>query len=253
MVYNENGDYMQNFKLTLSYDGSRYKGWQKQGNTPDTIQARLEAVLSRLLSQEIEVHGSGRTDAGVHARGQVCSFKAETDIDLYVMLTKLREFLPEDIGAVALEKADMRFHARLSCQEKSYVYRIWNSDSPNVFERRYMYRFPQKLDQAAMEKAAKLLLGEHDFTAFSSHRGNKSPVRRLKDIKIESLGDELRLTFTGDGFLYNMVRILTGTLLDVGTHKLSSNDIPAIFDSHSRQNAGFTAPAQGLTLWDVKY
>lgn len=253
MVYNENGDYMQNFKLTISYDGSRYKGWQKQGNTPDTIQARLESVLSRLLLQEIEIHGSGRTDAGVHARAQVCSFKAETDMDLCVMLTKLREFLPEDIGAVALEKADMRFHARLSCKEKSYVYRIWNSDAPNVFERRYMYRFSEKLDMTAMEKAAAMLIGEHDFTAFSTHRGNKSPVRRLKDTKIERLGNELRLTFTGDGFLYNMVRILTGTLLEVGTHRLSPEDIPDIFNSRSRQNAGFTAPAHGLTLWDVKY
>ena len=244
---------MQNYKLTLSYDGSRYKGWQKQGNTPDTIQAKLEDILSRLLSQEIEIHGSGRTDAGVHARAQVCSFKAVTDMNPDVMLTKLREYLPEDIGAVALEKADIRFHARLSCREKSYVYRIWNSDAPNVFERRYMYRFPQALDIAAMERASSMLTGEHDFTAFSSHRGNKSPVRRLKEIKIEQLGRELRFTFTGDGFLYNMVRILTGTLLEVGTHKLSTDDIPAIFDSRSRQNAGFTAPAQGLILWDVKY
>lgn len=251
--YNDNGDKMQNYKLTLSYDGSRYKGWQKQGNTPDTIQAKLENILSRMLSQEIEVHGSGRTDAGVHARAQVCSFKAEADMDVHIMLTKLREYLPEDIGAVSLEKADARFHARLSCREKSYVYRIWNSDAPNVFERRYMYRFLQKLDIAAMENAAQQLLGEHDFTAFSTHRGNKSSVRKLKDIKIESLGDELRFTFTGDGFLYNMVRILTGTLLDVGTHKLSPDDIPAIFASRSRQNAGFTAPAQGLILWDVKY
>ena len=253
MVYNGAGDYMQNFKLTLSYDGSRYKGWQKQGNTPDTLQAKLETILSRMLSQNVEIHGSGRTDAGVHARAQVCSFRAETDMDIYIMLTSLRAHLPEDIGAVSLEKADARFHARLSCREKSYVYRLWNSDTPNVFERRYMYRFPDKLDFSAMEKAAELLRGEHDFTAFSSHRGNKSPVRNLRAIKIERQGDELRLIFTGDGFLYNMVRILTGTLLDVGTHKLSADDIPAIFASRSRQNAGFTAPAQGLILWDVKY
>ena len=253
MVYNGAGDYMQNFKLTLSYDGSRYKGWQKQGNTPDTIQAKLETILSRMLSQNVEIHGSGRTDAGVHARAQVCSFRAETDIDIDVMLTSLREHLPEDIGAVSLEKADARFHARLSCREKSYVYRIWNSDAPNVFERRYMYRFPDKLDFSAMEKAAELLRGEHDFTAFSSHRGNKSPVRRLKTLKIERFGEEVRFTFTGDGFLYNMVRILTGTLLDVGTHRLSPEDIPTIFASRSRQNAGFTAPPQGLILWDVKY
>lgn len=244
---------MANYKLTLSYDGSRYKGWQKQGNTDNTIQAKLETILSRMLGQEISVHGSGRTDAGVHARAQVCSFKAATELDVDVMLTELRQHLPEDIGAVALERADERFHARLSCREKSYVYRVWNSFAPNVFERKYMYRFEDGLDMKVMEKAAELLLGEHDFTAFSTHRGNKSAVRSLSEIKIERLGDELRFTFTGDGFLYNMVRILTGTLLEVGSGKKKAGDIPQIFAAGKRENAGFTAPAQGLTLWDVRY
>ena len=244
---------MKNYKLDLCYDGSRYKGWQKQGNTENTIQAKLESILSRMLEQEVAVHGSGRTDAGVHARSQVCSFRAETNMTCDVMLTKLREFLPEDIGAVSLEEADGRFHARLSCREKSYVYRIWNSDAPNVFERKYMYRCADKLDMDAMKKAAALLLGRHDFTAFSAHRGNKSAVRELRKIDIERIGDELRFTFTGDGFLYNMVRILTGTLIEVGRHEKAPEEIPGIFASGKRENAGFTAPAQGLILWEVKY
>lgn len=245
--------YLNNYKLTLSYDGSRYKGWQKQGNTENTIQAKLEAVLARLLEQDVAVHGSGRTDAGVHARAQVCSFRADTDMSCNVMLTKLRQYLPEDIGALSLEKADGRFHARLSCREKSYVYRVWNSSEPNVFERRYMYRCEDQLDIDAMKDAAKLMLGRHDFTAFSTHRGSKSAVRELREIKIERIGAELRFTFTGDGFLYNMVRILTGTLIEVGRHEKSPEDIPRIFSSLKRENAGFTAPAHGLILWSVEY
>lgn len=244
---------MGNYKLTLSYDGSRYKGWQRLGKGDNTIQGKVEAVLSRMLGQEVLVQGSGRTDAGVHARAQVCSFKAETDMSCCDMLSALREYLPEDIGAEALENADERFHARLSCREKTYVYRVWNSGAPNVFERKYMYRYENELDIKTMEKAAALLLGKHDFTAFSTHRGSKSAVRELRKIKIESLGGELRLSFTGDGFLYNMVRILTGTLLEVGSGQKKAEDIPAIFAAGKRENAGFTAPAQGLILWDVKY
>ena len=213
----------------------------------------MEAILSRMLGQDVAVHGSGRTDAGVHARAQVCSFRAETDMTAEDILAGLREFLPEDVGAISLEEADGRFHARLSCVEKSYVYRLWNSESPNVFERKYMYRCTDWLDIEAMEKAAVLLLGRHDFTAFSTHRGNKSAVRELRDIKLERIGSELRFTFTGDGFLYNMVRILTGTLIEVGRHEKKPEDIPAIFASLKRENAGFTAPAQGLILWEVKY
>lgn len=248
------GDEMQNYRLTLSYDGTRYKGWQRLGGKDGSIQGKLEELLSRLLGQEIEVHGSGRTDGGVHARAQVCSFRAETDMDCDVMLIKLREYLPEDIGAEGLEIAGERFHARLSCREKTYVYRVWNSDSPNVFERRYMYRFTEALDAAEMEKAAALLCGRHDFAAFASRvNAKKSTVRELREIRIERLGHELRLSFTGDGFLYNMVRILTGTLLEVGCGRLRAEDIPGILEGCRRENAGFTAPAQGLILWDVKY
>ena len=245
---------MQNYKLTLCYDGTRYKGWQRQGNTPGTIQEKLETILSRMLEQPVELAASGRTDAGVHARRQVCSFRAETRLTSEELLRELRVHLPEDIGAISLETAPPRFHARLSCKEKTYLYRIWNSDVPEVFQRRFVLPLPEPLDQAAMEKAAELLCGEHDFAAFCSVRNSKkSTVRKLRRISILREGDELRLFFTGDGFLYNMVRILTGTLLEVGLGLRRPEDMNAILASRDRSQAGPTAPAKGLTLWSVEY
>ena len=245
---------MHTYSLTLCYDGGRYRGWQRQGNTDNTIQARVEAALGCVLGTETEVAGSGRTDAGVHARAQVCSFHTESALDCAAVLAALREALPEDIGALALEEAAPRFHARLSCREKTYVYRVWNSAAPNVFERRYMYRFTPALDEDAMRRAADALCGEHDFTAFCANRRmKKSAVRRLKSIDIERRGGEVRIAMTGDGFLYNMARIIAGTLLEVGTHRRAAEDMAAILSSRERDSAGFTAPAHGLTLWEVRY
>ena len=245
---------MRNFKLSLCYDGGRYKGWQKQGDTDNTIQDKLEGLLSRLLAQPVEVAGSGRTDAGVHARLQVCSFRAETALSCEELLAALRQYLPEDIGALALEEAEPRFHARLSCREKSYVYRIWNSTEPQVFARNYCWILPEALDIGAMEEAAALLGGEHDFSAFCANKHlKKSAVRNLHSVTITREGPELRLRFTGDGFLYHMVRILTGTLVEVGLHQREAREMPAILASRDRSRAGFTAPAKGLILWEVRY
>ena len=245
---------MRNFRLTLCYEGTRYRGWQRQGNTPDTLQARLEGLLGRMLGQEIELAGSGRTDAGVHARRQVCSFRAATDRSCEDLLRELRSYLPEDIGALALEEAEPRFHARLSCTGKTYLYRIWNSEAPCVFERRWVYPFPTALDTAAMERAAALLTGTHDFSAFCANKHmKKTAVRTLRQIEIRRAGEELQLRFTGDGFLYHMVRILVGTLLEVGTGERDAAEMPAILEAKDRSQAGFTAPAQGLTLWEEYY
>ena len=244
---------MRNFKLTLCYDGSRYKGWQRQGNTENTIQGRMETLLSRLLEQPVEVSGSGRTDAGVHARAQVCSFRAETELDCEALLALIRRYLPEDIGAVALTEAPPRFHARLSCREKTYVYRIWNSDEPNVFERNYLYPLEEPLDAQAMERAGALLLGRHDFSSFCGMKMKKSAVRELREVKLERLGGELRISLTGDGFLYNMVRIIVGTLIEVGRGERKPEDMEAVLAARNRSAAGFTAPAKGLILWEVRY
>lgn len=245
---------MRNFKLSVCYDGTKYSGWQKQGNTENTIQEKLETLLSRLLGQDIELAGSGRTDAGVHARCQVCSFRAETSKSCGELLELIRRYLPEDIGALSLEDAPHRFHARLSCVEKTYVYTIWNSAEPNVFSRRYMLFFPEKLDLEAMRQAANALCGRHDFTSFCSNRHmKKSAVRTIKSIDIVKNSGELRISVTGDGFLQSMVRIITGTLLEVGTGRISPASIPDILSAKDRSRAGTTAPAQGLMLWEVKY
>ena len=245
---------MRNFRICLCYDGGRYRGWQKQGNTDGTIQEKIEALLSRLLAQPVEVAASGRTDAGVHARRQTCSFRADTDLSCGELLALIRRHLPEDIGALSLSEVDSRFHARLSCREKTYVYFIWNSPAPNVFYRKYSYAWPDALDTAAMEQAAALLLGRHDFRSFCSvTKTKKSTVRELLDISITRQGPMLRIRFTGSGFLYNMVRILVGTLLEVGLGKREAASVPSLFEEKTRALAGPTAPAGGLCLWEVRY
>lgn len=245
---------MRNFMLTLSYDGSRYHGWQRQGNTENTIQQRLESALSRVLSQPVEISGSGRTDAGAHAKMQVASFKADTALTAGEILAGLRALMPEDIAALSLTDAPPRFHARLSCTGKTYVYRVQNSPVPNVFERKYMYRIDEELDLEKMRSAAKLLLGEHDFSAFCSNkRMKKSAVRRVDEIRIDALGSELRFTVSGNGFLYNMVRIIVGSLLEVGAQRMTQEALAAALKSKKRENAGPTAPACGLCLYEVRY
>ena len=244
----------KNYKLTLCYDGTRYRGWQRQGNTSDTVQAKLETLLSRLLEQTVEVHGSGRTDAGVHAAAQVASFRADTDKSCPELLGEIRQYLPEDIGALSLEEVPRDFHARLSAREKTYTYRVWNSDAPCVFERKYVYVFPRPLDLEAMRAAGAALCGRHDFAAFSTgKKKGKAAVRTVYSVEIRRVGEEVRLTYTADGFLYNMVRILTGTLLEIGAGDRSAGDVERIFVSQNRAEAGFTVPARGLCLTEVRY
>lgn len=245
---------MYTYRLTLSYDGSRYNGWQKQGNTPNTIQEKLETLLTRLIGEPIEANGSGRTDAGVHAMGQVVSFRCTEKQNCTTLLADIRRYLPEDIGALELSEASPRFHARLNAVSKTYVYRVWNSDAPNVFERKYMYTVPDALNLSAMEAAASHMLGTHDFMSFCANkRMKKSTVRTVESIKIQPLGNELRFTVSGDGFLYNMVRIIVGTLLEVGTGKRDADSIPALLDAKDRSKAGYLVPPQGLRLESVYY
>ena len=245
---------MKRLKLTLAYDGTRYDGWQRQGNTANTIQAKVEALLARALETPVEVHGCGRTDAGVHARMQVCHFDAPEGTDKAALLQALRRYLPEDIAALALEEADPRFHARLSCRGKTYLYRVNTGETQDVFARRYELFLPGPLDEAAMAEAALALTGTHDYRAFTNNRRTKkSTVRTVSAIRLTRDGDRLSLWFTGDGFLYNMVRIMTGTLLEVGEGKRSPGETASALESLDRLRAGPLAPAQGLTLWEVLY
>ena len=244
---------MRNIRLDICYDGTRYRGWQRLANTDQTIQGKLETALSRILGENIEISGSGRTDAGVHAKGQVANFHTQSNMPCPEMLAQLRKYLPEDIGILGVKDCADRFHARLNAKEKTYCYRIWNSESPCVFDRRYVYQLPEKLDLEAMEKAADHLLGEHDFSAFCGNpKMKKSTVRFIRSIELRRCGEELRIYYTGNGFLQNMVRILTGTLIEVGRGERSAESIPELFGL-KRSEAGFLAPAQGLCLEEVFY
>lgn len=245
---------MYNYKLTIQYDGTRYSGWQIQGNTGQTIQGKLEAVISRLAGEPVEVHGSGRTDAGVHALGQVANVKLSQPADPKQLLHQINRYLPEDIAVVALAPAPPRFHARLNATAKTYRYRIWNSPIPNVLERHYLTSFPTLLDVPAMRQAADYLVGTHDFRSFCGlKRFKKSTVRTIFSIELAQTGPEITLHVCGDGFLMRMVRILTGTLLEVGTGQRSPEQMPEILAARDRAAAGPAMPPQGLTLLQVTY
>lgn len=245
---------MRNIKLLIQYEGTRYKGWQSQEHTENTIQGRLTRVLERMTGEEIDLKGSGRTDAGVHAAGQTANFYTETKLSCEEILRYLNTYLPEDIAVLRAEEASPRFHSRLCAVRKTYVYRIWNSCVPNVFDRKYVCQVEEPLDVEGMREAAEFFLGIHDFRAFCANkRMKKSTVRSLERITIEQSGPELRLSFTGNGFLHHMIRILTGTLLEVGLGKRKPQEMAAILASLSREQAGAMAPAQGLCLLSVEY
>jgi len=244
---------MRNLRLDICYDGTRYRGWQRLPGKDDTIQGKLETTLSRILGEEIEISGSGRTDAGVHAKGQVANFHCESTRPAGEILADLRRYLPEDIGIYSCRDVSARFHARLNAKEKTYLYRIWYSEAPCVFDRRFVAVMRESFNLAAMEQAAKLLCGEHDFSAFCGNaKMKKSTVRYIRSIDIQRDEREIRLYFTGNGFLHNMVRILVGTLVEVGRRERSPESIPALFGG-KRAEAGFLAPAQGLCLEEVQY
>lgn len=244
---------MRNLRLDICYDGTRYRGWQRLPGKDDTIQGKLETTLSRILGEEIEISGSGRTDAGVHAKGQVANFHCESTMSVGAILTELRRYLPEDIGIYSCKDVSQRFHARLNAKEKTYQYRIWNSGAPCVFDRRYVAVMPETLDLDAMAQAAEYLCGEHDFSAFCGNaKMKKSTVRFIRSIDIQRQGEEIRIRFTGNGFLHNMVRILVGTLVEVGRGERCPESIPDLFGG-KRAEAGFLAPAKGLCLEEVRY
>lgn len=249
------GKQMRNFKIILQYEGTRYQGWQRQVSTGNTIQGKLEILLGKMTGTDfVQVNGSGRTDAGVHALGQAASFQLETDMEPQEIMRYMNRYLPEDIKVIDICEMPERFHGRLNAKKKTYVYRIWNSPVPCVFERRYVYELEEKLDSSAMRQAAALLMGKHDFRAFTStKKGKKSTVRTIEDITIEQKGNELVLTYKGDGFLYHMVRIMTGTLIEVGLHERDVRSVQTLLDKGTREMSGTLVPAKGLCLVSVEY
>lgn len=243
---------MRNIRLLLQYEGTRYQGWQRQQSTENTIQGKLEQLLTRMCGEPVEVQGSGRTDAGVHARGQVANFHTECDMPVEEMQAYINTYLPDDIAVIGICEAAPRFHSRLNASGKHYEYRVINSEIPDVFWRRYALEVPEPLDVQAMERAAAHLLGEHDFKSFTSaKKGKKSTVRRIDEIKISRDGNLLCFSFKGSGFLHHMVRILMGTLLEVGMGKRGADSIPELISARDRAQAGPLVPAKGLTLVEV--
>ena len=245
---------MINYRMTVQYDGSRYKGWQTQGNTEQTIQGKLQEILRKMTGSEVEVHGSGRTDAGVHARGQVANFKLKEHRERQEIRDYLNTYLPEDIAVLTVEEVPLEFHSRLSAVSKIYQYRIWTGLVPNVFERKYLTVMEEKLDVESMRTAAEYIIGTHDFTAFCGNRKfKKSAVRTIYEIKIEQKEEEICIRVTGNGFLQNMMRILVGTLVEAGLGKIEPPAVKQILESKNRELAGVTMPAKGLCLLKVDY
>lgn len=246
---------MYSYKCITTYNGKRYNGWQKQGNTSNTIQEKIENTLSRMFNEPIDIIGSGRTDAGVHALGQVFNFKCATEIS-GTFLSDINGFLPQDIRILSCEKCSERFHSRLNAREKIYQYRIDTSLYGNPFLHDTTHNVPTPLDIDAMKKGASYLIGTHDFKSFCSNkRMKKSSIRTIFDITFEQNTDEdlLLITYRGNGFLYNMVRIMTGTLIEIGLGIRNPDDIITALDNPDRSLAGHTAPAKGLFLMEVIY
>ena len=244
---------MRNLRLNICYEGTRYKGWQRLPGSDQTIQGKLEQALSRILGEPIEVTGSGRTDAGTHALGQVANFHCNSSMPACEILAQLRKYLPEDIGIYSCKDVSERFHARLNAKTKTYRYRIWNSDAPCVFDRKFVCVDPEAMDLSAMQEAAQLFLGQHDFSAFCANKNmKKSTVRYIASFEIQRIGEELVFTVTGNGFLHHMVRIMVGTLVEVGKGQRSKDSIEALFGAQ-RQYSGTLMPSCGLCLMEVTY
>lgn len=244
----------QNYKFTISYDGTRYSGWQSQGNTDATIQGKLETVLSKMTASSVQVTGAGRTDAGVHAKGMTANAVLDTVLSPSQIRDYLNTYLPNDICVSEVHEASSRFHSRYHATGKTYVYTCYTGPLKPVFDRQYVYILEQMPDIKRMQKAATYLEGTHDFKSFCGNpKFKKSTIRNVDSIQITQHGPYLTFTYHGDGFLQNMVRILTGTLLEVGYRKRSPEDMTDILEARCRKEAGFMAPAQGLCLIKVDY
>ena len=245
---------MKNYKLTIQYDGARYKGWQRLGNGDQSIQGKIENVLTEMAGQKMEIIGCSRTDAGVHALHQVANFHMNMDKEPSDIHAYLNKYLPNDISITKVEIVPDRFHARYNAKDKTYLYRIWNETYTNPFARKYSMHVAEELNVANMNKAAKHFIGKHDFTAFSNAKSKKkSMVREIHAIKIEKDAGFIQIRITGDGFLYNMVRKIVGTLLEVGLGKIKEDQIPFILEEKNRALTGMMAEANGLLLERVEF
>ena len=244
---------MRRIRLIVSYDGTNYCGWQIQENAV-TVEGTLTDALRKWLKEDIEIIGASRTDSGVHAYGNIAVFDTNSRIPAEKFAIGLNHYLPEDIAVSEVREVPERFHSRLNATGKIYVYRIATGEVKKVFERRYIYDFGEKPDMKLMCRAAEILTGTHDFKSFCANRRmKKSTVRTIYSIDLKEKEGEIVITYTGNGFLHHMIRILTGTLLEVGMKKRSLSSVAELLEVRDREKAGFTAPAKGLTLEKVLY
>lgn len=244
---------MRTYKLTVAYDGTCYQGWQRQSNTDQTIQGILEQTISGASGYSVEVNGSGRTDAGVHATGQTASVVLHGLTEEIFFTEEINRMLPGDIRILNAELVKNGFHARKSAIGKLYEYRIDTGKKPDVFQRRYCYHFPHALDLEAMRKAAGYLTGTHEYAAYTDKKDEKSTKRTIYDIMVSGQGGSVSIRYNGTGFLYHMVRILTGTLLEAGIHERTPESVLEALQMKERGRSGFLAPARGLFLKEVRY
>lgn len=244
---------MRNIKLTIEYDGKDFNGWQKQPNKLN-IQGTIEQAIKSITGEDVELNASGRTDAGVHALGQVANFKTNSQIPIEKFAIAINSRLKKSIVIKSAEEVEERFHSRLNCKKKTYRYVINNSFEGSAIYRYLETHIPQKLDIEKMKKAIKYFEGEHDFKAFkASGTSSKSSVRTIYEANIYQEDERIYIELTGNGFLYNMVRIIAGTLVDVGMGKIQPDEIPEIIKLGKRENAGKTLPPNGLYLVKVMY
>jgi len=245
---------MRNIKITIAYDGTRYYGWQIQRETP-TVQQVLRDTISMVLNSPVTLHGSGRTDAGVHALGQVANFRTDNSMDVEALRTALNRLIPADIVVKDIAEVDLSFHARVNARSRTYWYFIWNCPQQSAFLQRYAWHIPSPLDIAAMRQAAGCLVGMQDFASFQgADRENGHAVREVNSVHFKKIRKHLILfSITGSAFVKHMVRNIVGTLVDVGKGKISADDFRNILNQKDRTRAGITAPPQGLFLKKVKY
>ena len=244
----------KNYRMLLAYDGTRYQGWESHKAGDMTIQGKLVNVIEHLAGAPVEVIGCGRTDAGVHAKGMVANAKLDANMTPEEMKCYLNHYLPEDIAVLEVGVASERFHSRYNAVGKTYCYTCYIGSTKPVFDRKYVYALDEKPDVAKMQKAAELLVGTHDFASFCANKKKKkSTVRTVDRIEITVDGDYLKFTVHGDGFLHHMVRIIVGTLLEVGWGKRSPESMTELLTACERAQAGVTAPAQGLCMMSVDY
>lgn len=244
---------MKNVKLTIQYDGTDFSGWQRQPNGR-TVQEEIEKALSILFKKEVKINGSGRTDAGVHALGQAANFREKLAIPIERLPIALNRILPEDISILRAEEMNLDFHARYCAKGKKYRYNIYNTKIRNPLFRNQSYWVRDALDVDEIILASKYFVGEHDFKAFmASGSSIKDTVRTIYAMDVFVDKNMIIIETSGNGFLYNMVRIIAGTLVDVGRNKINSNNIPGIIEEGKREGAGHTAPPQGLYLAEVYY